>query len=150
MIVYRIAKRKGALDISGTGAAINPGRWNRQGTPVLYTSESREMALLENIVNLPPMIAPQWDIMTLELPDGPLFELKVDELPSNWYRFPAPTILSEIGQKWVDKGETLALRVPSSIIHTANNILLNCEHVDYDQVKILDHRAFYFDSRLKK
>src|SRR5690606_14347631 len=148
MIVYRIAKRKRALDISGTGAAINPGRWNRQGTPVLYTSESREMALLENIVNLPPMIAPQWDIMTLELPDGPLFELKVDELAVTWNRIPAPAKLPEIGQKRVGKGETLGRRVPSRNLQQANHILLNCEHVGYDQVKILDHRAFYFDSRL--
>ncbi len=150
MIVYRIAKSNRASDISGYGASIYPGRWNKKGTPVLYTGESKEIALLENIVHIPPMMTPELDILTIEIPDDSITVLTPKDLPANWHQFPAPTVLSEIGQRWIDDGKTLALKVPSSIIHSSNNILLNCIHKDYIAVKILYQRRFYFDSRLLK
>ncbi len=150
MLVYRITKSKNAADISGYGASIYPGRWNKKGTPVLYTGESKEIALLENIVHIPPMMPPDLDILTIEIPDNSITILTPDDLPPNWYQFPAPTILSDIGQKWVEEAETLALKVPSSIIHSAYNIILNCKHKDYRYVKIISQDKFFFDSRLRK
>jgi RES domain-containing protein len=150
MIVFRIAKSKRSSDISGTGAALYPGRWNKKGTPVLYTGESKEIALLENIVHIPPLIAPKLDILEIEIPDSSITELTTENLPPNWYKFPAPVILAEIGQEWIENGKTIALKVPSSIIYTANNVVLNCNHPDYNAVKILSRKEFYFDSRLSK
>lgn len=150
MVVYRITKRKRANDLTGTGAALYPGRWNKQGTPVLYTGESKEIALLENLVHIPAMMTPELDILTLEIPDDSVTELKPSDLPVNWYRFPAPTILSEIGQNWINDNKTLALKVPSSIIHTVRNYILNCNHERFDSIKILKQEAFYFDARLRK
>lgn len=151
MIVYRIAKSKNASDISGTGAALNPGRWNVKGTPVLYTGQNKEIALLENIVHIPPMMAPKFDILTIEIPEDSISQLDIDDLPANWSQFPAPTILSEIGQKWVEDGSSIALKVPSCIIHSSYNIILNCSHKDYyTKVRAVDQREFYFDRRLKK
>lgn len=151
MIVYRITKSKRASDISGTGAALNPGRWNMKGTPVLYTGESKEIALLENIVHIPQMLIPELDILTIEVPDDSISKLEIEDLPSNWLQFPAPTILSEIGQKWVDEGKYLGLMVPSCIIHSAFNVILNCSHKDYhQQVRIIEQHTFYFDTRLRK
>lgn len=150
MIVYRITKSKHAADISGTGAALYPGRWNKKGSPVLYTGKTIEIALLENIVHLPPMIAPQLDLLTVEIPDDSILTFKPHNLPSNWAQYPAPTILSEIGQKWIDEGKTLALEVPSSIIDTSTNVLLNCNHSRYKEVKVIKQEKFRFDSRLIK
>ncbi len=151
MIVYRITKSNRASDISGTGAALNPGRWNMKGTPVLYTGESKEIALLENIVHIPPLLTPKLDILTIEIPNDSITKLDIDDLPSNWLQFPAPTILSEIGQKWVDEGKFLALKVPSCIIHSSFNVILNCSYKDYvKKIKIIDQKEFYFDSRLRK
>ncbi len=150
MIVFRITKSKRASDISGYGSALYPGRWNKKGTPVLYTGESKEIALLESIVHIPPILTPDLDILTIEIPDDSVLQLTVADLPSNWHQFPAPTILSEIGQKWIDEARSLALKVPSSIIHSANNIVLNCKHKDYNAVKVLSQKKFYFDLRLRK
>ncbi|TVQ00632.1 MAG: RES domain-containing protein [Balneolaceae bacterium] len=150
MLVFRITKSKRASDISGTGASLYPGRWNKKETPVLYTGESKEIALLENIVHIPPMITPELDILTIEIPDDSITELTTAHLPPNWHQFPAPTILSEIGQRWIDEKNTIALKVPSSIVHSANNIILNCQHKDYKKVKIISQKKFYFDSRLRK
>ncbi len=150
MIVYRITNRRRAGDISGRGAALYPGRWNKKGTPVLYTGESKEIALLENIVHIPPMITPELDILLLEIPEQSVSKLEPADLPPNWYQYPAPTILSEIGQNWIDENKTIALKVPSSIIHSSYNVILNCAHSGYQKVKILKHEKFYFDLRLLK
>ena len=151
MIVFRITKSKRASDISGTGAALNPGRWNIKGTPVLYTGESKEIALLENIVHIPPMLTHELDILTIEIPDDSINKLEIKDLPANWSQFPAPTILSEIGQKWIESETSIALMVPSCIIHSSYNVILNCSYKDYhSKIKIVDHRAFQFDSRLRK
>jgi RES domain-containing protein len=150
MVVYRITDKKHAGDIHGTGAATVGGRWNKKGTPVLYTGESKEIALLETIVNTPPMIVPDLDIITLEIPDDSITEIEIDQLPSNWIDYPAPTILSELNEQWVKSNAAIALKVPSCVIHSASNYILNCRHPEYNRVKILDHRDFHFDSRLKK
>lgn len=148
MIVYRITDKKHASDLSGTGVTMYGGRWNKKGTPVLYTGESKEIALLETIVHTPPMLIPDLDILTLKIPDNSITEIKISQLPRNWINYPAPTILSEIAENWVQQGKTIALKVPSCIIHSAHNYILNCRHPNYNQVKLLEHKNFHFDSRL--
>ena len=150
MIVYRITGRKYANDISEIGAAKFGGRWNKKGSPVLYTGETKEIALLETIVNTPPMLIPKLSILTIEIPDFSITEIEINDLPSNWYNYPAPTILSEISENWILKGNSVALSVPSCIIHSAKNYILNCNHKDYKNVKVKEIKNFPFDTRLKK
>ncbi len=150
MILYRITCNKYAKDISGSAAATFGGRWNKKGTPVLYTGESKEIALLEIIVHTPPMMAPNLDILTLEIPDDSITLIEKNQLPPNWIDYPAPTILSEIAERWVMAQKTIALKVPSCIIRSAHNYILNCRHPEYNKVKIIAHKEFHFDSRLTK
>ena len=56
MIVFRLAKKQYTHKLSGEGAELYGGRWNSVGTPMLYTSESRSLALLELAVHLPFII----------------------------------------------------------------------------------------------
>ncbi len=150
MLVYRITGKQHAKDISGTGSAMYGGRWNRRGTPVLYTGESKEIALLETIVHTPPMLIPALDILTLEIPDDSISEIRCDHLPKNWTDYPAPSILAELGENWVRDAKSVALKVPSCIIHSAHNYLLNSRHPHFSRVKIVEHANFHFDSRLSK
>ncbi len=148
MIVYRICDKKHADDLSGAGAATFGGRWNKKGIPVLYTGESKEIALLETIVNTPPMIVPKLDVLTLEIPDDSIFEIGIEDLPSNWINYPAPSILSEIADLWVSSQTSIALKVPSCVIPSAHNYILNYHHPDYQRVRVLEQKDFHFDSRL--
>jgi RES domain-containing protein len=150
MILYRITGRKQAGDLSGTGAAVYGGRWNKKGTPVLYTGESKEIALLETIVHTPPMLIPKLSIVTIEIPDESISEILINRLPGNWYDYPAPAILAEISQQWIESGKTIALKVPSCIIHSAHNYILNCNHKEFSRIRIIDIKNFHFDTRLKK
>ena len=150
MKVFRITAKKYAGDLTGAGAAAYGGRWNKKGTAVLYTGENKEIALLETIVHTPPMLIPKFDILILEIPDDSITEITIDKLPKNWKSYPAPTILSEMGNRWILDGATVALKVPSCIIHSAHNYILNCKHPDYAKVKLIERSEFEFDSRLKK
>ncbi|MEQ8360453.1 MAG: RES family NAD+ phosphorylase [Cytophagales bacterium] len=150
MIVYRLCKRKFSKDISGTGSAIYGGRWNKKGQTVLYTGESPEITLLELLVHTPPMIVPDLDLVSLEIPNHSIFTVDIEKLPKNWNHYPAPKILSEIGSEWYNDKRYLSLKVPSSIVNTASNYILNCQHPDYSEnVKIIDVQKFKFDPRLK-
>lgn len=134
--------------MSGTGAAMFGGRWNKKGAPVIYTGSSKEIALLETIVHTPPMLVPDLEILTLDIPKNSITKLIPENLPANWADYPAPSVLGEIAQKWIDKGETIALQVPSCIIHSTYNYILNCRHPNYSKVKLVTHSPFHIDKRL--
>jgi len=150
MDVFRIANKKYADDLSGKGASLNGGRWNKIGTPVLYCGESVEIALLETVVHLPANFAPNLMLLTLQIPDNSIESIAASKLPDNWYKHPAPEVLAEIGDDWVKGNSTIALKVPSVIVPTASNFILNCSHPHYKKVKIIQKQTFPIDPRLTK
>jgi len=146
--VYRITGKRFSKDLTGTGAAMYGGRWNKKGTPVLYTSANKATALLETVVHTPPMLIPELDILTFDIPNDSVTEISINDLPKNWSDYPAPAILAEIGYNWALKSETVALKVPCCIIEDSFNFILNCRHPEYTKVKLLEHTGFHFDKRL--
>lgn len=148
MLVYRLAKRKYASNISGTGAAITGGRWNKKRRPVLYTSDSIPLSLLEMVVNIPPMFQPDLLLLVLEIPDHAIVEIPMDVLPENWFKYPAPSVLAEIGEEYYTVKNALIIKVPSSVVHSHFNYVLNCLHPKFNEVKIVSQQPFIFDPRL--
>ena len=153
MLVYRIAKKKHIRDLSGIGARLYGGRWNRKGIGIVYTSESRALSLVEFLVNVPfSMLPNKLCIATVEIDDRirPT-EISLDDLPKNWRKFPASSELAEIGSKWAVSNEPLALRVPSAVVPHEFNTLINPSHPDMKHVKhvaIADVEEFEMDRRL--
>lgn len=115
---------------------------------MLYTSERAETALLEQLVHVPPLMLPDLTLLSLEIPDDSILELNTNDLPENWYHFPAPAQLTEIGQAWIEVGDYPALMVPSAVMHSSRNVLLNTRHPRMREVTILSKELFYFDTRL--
>lgn len=88
--------------------------------------------------------------MVLEILDNSTIVLTINQLTTNWQDYPAPTILAQLGEKWVQEGKTIALKVLSCIVSSAHNYLLNCCHPDYGRVKLIERSVFRFDGRLLK
>ncbi|MFH1075810.1 MAG: RES family NAD+ phosphorylase [Pseudomonadota bacterium] len=150
MTVYRIAKTKHIRNLSGTGARIYGGRWNRKGIGILYTSESRALATVEYLVHVSLSIVPNdLSIASLEIPD-PIVpkEVSTSDLPANWHDYPASVELAELGTKWVLANDSLLLRVPSAVIKHEFNIFINPSHSDMSHVIISDVEKFTLDERL--
>ena len=59
MKVFRFSKAKYCVDLSGIGASLYPGRWNRSGRKIIYSAGSRALALVEITVHLPSGIIPK-------------------------------------------------------------------------------------------
>ncbi len=148
MIVYRISKQHYIEDLSGTGAARYPGRWNSKNTYILYTAATPSLALLESVVHISKIIQDKYSMATIYLPDNMLEEVTVKDLPENWSVFPPPDYLKKYGDDFVRKQKSLALKVPSAIMPEDGNILINPSHPDIKLVKIETIRPITIDSRL--
>lgn len=152
MILYRITKAAYARDLSGTGARIHGARWNRKGTPVLYTASSPALATVELLVHVDANLLPtNLRLVSVEVPDEASSRtVQPKSLPKNWRTFPAPAALADIGSQWAESQETLILRVPSAVVVEDYNVLLNPAHPEFVSVRIDNLRAYSFDERVLK
>ena len=152
MRVYRIAKDKYAQDLSGEGARLYGGRWNRKGTSVLYTAGNSSLAMLEKLVHIPPYVFPRdLKITVLEFPDEiDIIQVTLDDLPVDWINRPEHPSILDIGDEFVADATFLGLKVPSAINPIDENVLLNPKHPDFSKVKIIDQLPIVFDKRLLK
>src|ERR1017187_382484 len=112
MIVYRItlAIYAGALVASG-----NPARWNSKDVKVIYTSSSRSLACLENIVHRNSRgLNGLFRTMVIEIPaDLKIESITQNKLPENWQEFRNIPNIQKLGDSWIAAGKSAVLRVPS-------------------------------------
>ena len=150
MEVYRIAKTEFSKDLSGYGARTFEGRWNHKGTSVVYTSESRALATTEYLVHVPVSLVPdKLSMTTITVPEGASRQsVDINDLPANWRDFPADPALADFGSSWVDRSDSLLLRVPSVIVEKEFNILINPMHPESGGVTITAVDPYQFDPRL--
>ena len=149
---WRIVKaRHVASAFDGEGARVEGGRWNSPGTPVVYTSQSGALASLELLVHLgrgSMLLA--YVLIPCTCEDAVVSRLDRQRLPKNWRSYPAPPELQLIGDEWVKNGTTAVLDVPSAVIETESNYLLNPRHRDFQAIRVMDPQPFEFDLRLRK
>jgi len=140
MILYRTAKIEHAGDLSGTGARIYGGRWNSKGVGAIYTSMSKSLAILEFYIHINRSVLPKgFAIASIEVPDtSSVREIDINRLPKEWREYPAPYDLSAIGDEWARSGNTLLLRIPSAIVPSEWNILINPAHREIERVRIVE------------
>jgi RES domain-containing protein len=150
MIVYRFSHQDYVTDISGTGARLKGGRWNLQGTPVVYASEHISLAVLEIIANAVSLSQlASIELAEIIIPDDVKpKEIRLTELKNKWWD--DVDYSQWLGTEILRSNESLLIRCPSSIIHTEHNYLVNPNHKDFKKVKVRRVNNFYFDPRLFK
>jgi RES domain-containing protein len=74
--------------------------------------------------------------------------VRPSQLPPDWRHYPAPQALADVGTRWTRAGRTAVLAVPSAVIPSELNYLLNPLHPGFRQVRIGDPQRFDFDSRM--
>lgn len=150
ILLYRIAPERHAADLTGEGARRYGGRWNKKGTAVMYTSESRSLAVLESLVHVSlPNLPADLKIITIRIPDGIApREIDRSRLPLDWRGNPPPFTLAEWGSAWAALGESLLLRVPSAVLPDEYNVLINPQHPDSARMQVVEIADFAYDKRL--
>lgn len=150
MFLYRVVRNKYLYDLSGAGSKLFGGRWNSPGIPALYTSSSKSLAVLESLTNTPPgILQNDFSILILEIAGKVLTdEFHEKDLPKNWKTYPAPVNLAKLGDKWLLARKRLLLKVPSVIIPSEFNFIINPLHEDIRKVKITVTEKLELDGRV--
>jgi RES domain-containing protein len=146
---WRIVKEKhAATAFDGEGAWRFGGRWNSQGTRLIYTSGTLSLAALETLVHLNPPVPLRY-VAILASFDAALMEsIPASELPGEWMEEPPPQSTKAIGDQWAKQARSAVLEMPSVIIPTESNFLLNPAHPDFKKIKIGKPVPFAWDPRL--
>jgi RES domain-containing protein len=148
---WRITKTaRVATAFDGEGARTNGGRWNSPGTLVVYTAQTESLAALELLVHLRAAdLLKSYSSIPVSFEDSLVEVVDPARLPSDWKDFPAPSALQRIGDRWVAEQRSVVLRVPSAIVPSESNFLLNPRHSAFGLVAIGPANSFQFDRRLK-
>jgi RES domain-containing protein len=147
---WRIVKaRRVAGAFNGEGARVEGGRWNSPGTPIVYTSQSAALAALEMLVHLGrASVLHAYVLIPCTFDAGLVARLDRKRLPQNWRSYPAPYELQLIGDEWSKSATSAVLEVPSAVIETESNYLLNPRHREFQHIRVMDPQPFEFDARL--
>ena len=149
LVVWRMLTAKFADNaFSGEGARLYGGRWNSKGTPIVYTAGSQSLAVLEMMVQDEPLRA-RYLMIPAMLPR----ELKIDrvapaQVPADWREPRAREQLQKIGRDWVSRGSSAVLIVPSVVIPSESNYLLNPLHPAFGKIEFGSPETFLSDRRL--
>ncbi|MEX2528588.1 MAG: RES family NAD+ phosphorylase [Gemmatimonadota bacterium] len=147
---WRIVKERHAESaFDGEGARKFGGRWNSPGTAVVYASESRALCLLEvlsGLRSIKPLQA--YVVIPVAFDDALIRGVEREQLPPQWTHSPPHPSTQQMGDAWVDRGESVVLRVPSVIIPDEFNFLLNPAHPDFAQLQVGSPQALSIDARL--
>ena len=151
MIVYRLTPTQFAKDLTGEGARLFSGRWNHQGITCLYCSGSRALAILEYSVNTGiEYIPPALTIVTIDTGTLSIEEIPESALPRDWKVIPAPSSTKDFGSAILNSLKAAVIKIPSVIIPTEPNYLLNPAHPNARRFKILELAGFHYDFRIKE
>ncbi len=150
MNLFRFTSAKYNEDISGHGAKLFGGRWNSKGLAAVYTSETISLSLLEVLAHSVQIEdLNEKFLMTITVPgDSSVYKILSQKLSEGWQNDTAYTRF--IGDSFLRDNKYLLLQVPSAIIKTEFNFIINPAHPDFKKVKLKSFQVFEFDSRLFK
>ena len=151
MRVWRICSRRHAeTAFSGLGSKRAGGRWTPPGHLAVYTAQHTSTAILEMLAHMEPAhFGVGFVLIAADLPDATTFEnIAVADLPKDWRTLQDAPELQRIGLKWLKRGEHSALRVPSALVPSECNFILNPDHPDFAKIEIHPPEPLVFDPRL--
>ena len=148
-MIRNLWRISGFNSLSGEGGLKYSARWHAAGHRVVYLAESPAGALIEHLVHL-ELNEKSWpafyDLMQISAPDG--MEVETLSLPAgdDWKRLTSVT--RGLGDEWLRSKRTALARVPSAIMPTTWNFLLNPDHSEAAKIRIVDIARAEYDPRL--
>jgi RES domain-containing protein len=121
----------------GEGARITGGRWNSEGTPVVYTAGTLSLALLEIIVHLEIKATLKYfKAIPITFDEAMVETVPTKMLPLTWISTPPLFHTKAIGDTWCHRATSTALCVPSAVVPHEKNYLLNPRHPDFTTITV--------------
>ena len=84
-----------------------------------------------------------------EIPDDLKRErIALEHLIANWRDSAAPSQLARFGDEFAQRRESCLLLVPSALVPSENNCLINPEHSDFNRIVIHELERLKYDPRM--
>lgn len=151
----RIAKHTAAFaadDLSGGGARVTGGRWNRKGKAMVYTATSIALATLETLAHLGDTVAIRNTFLVKIVVPAAVWKLReqvgIATLDVTWAAEPAGPATLNVGDAWLASGSAPLLMVPSVIVPEECNVLINPAHPAAARLRASIVRQYVYDARL--
>jgi RES domain-containing protein len=87
-------------------------------------------------------------MVTIELPEGPIFKPTENDLPPSWMITPPTVSVQAYGASFLNKGKWLGIEVPSVVMPLETIIVLDTTHPLFAQIKIVSVSLLKPDKRL--
>lgn len=152
--VWRIASDTptyAADDLTGLGAKLSGGRWNRPGLPILYCASSPALACLETLVHLSGGLPFNRYLVELSIPMdiwNARLGFRSEDLPVGWDALPAGMVSLDFGDRWLKARTSAVIQLPSAISVEDPIILVNPAHPEAKSVTAKKLRKWLYDPRL--
>jgi RES domain-containing protein len=135
--------------LSGEGGLLYSARWHTAGQRVVYLAESPAGAMIEALVHL-ELDEIDWprsyQLTQVQYPDTLGVEALKATPARTWRTSLAAT--RRLGDEWLGARRSALARVPSAILPETWNLLLNPDHADAKQVRIVRSIRAEYDPRL--
>lgn len=141
-----------ADDLTGTGAKLSGGRWNRPGNALIYCASNISLAVLETFVHLKAGSLPlNRYLVELAIPDD-VWGRAISLLPPaiGWDAIPTGKTSLDEGDRWLKSNASALLIVPSVIVGEERNVLINPLHPDTARIAAHKRRKWGYDPRLMR
>jgi len=147
---WRVEKAKYAgVAKTGEGARLAGGRWTSPGQRTIYCAEHLSLAILEVLVHAPDPTQRSGRIRFHIRCDRRLVErLANSPLPPDFSPRTPYAVTRTLGDEWLQRGRAPVLSVPSAIVPTENNYLLNPDHPAFGHLSWDPYEAITLDDRL--
>ena len=147
-VFHIVTQRRVADAFTGEGARLYGGRWNPKGIRVVYTASSRALAMLEMLAQDQPLRA-RYVIIPATIPASiPMERVAITKLSTDWSESGQNNALRAMGADWVRRGKSAILCVPSAVVPSEFNYLINPRHPDFGRIKIGKAEVIKSDARL--
>lgn len=154
MRVWRIYDHRAAYalfpgfdPLDGQGAALYPGRWNKVGVRMVYTSQSPELAMLEILTKLNPSAFGVRMAVEVEVPEDALVQDAAPAMLGHLLRG-EDSDTRTYGSDWAVRGQSLVLKVPSAVLPVSSNYLINPLHPQAKRLRVVRQVEVSMDPRL--
>lgn len=87
-------------------------------------------------------------LVSAEFPESLLLQKGSDCLPTDWRALPYARHIRDVGDQWIQSDSSLAMSVPSALVPRESTILINPDHRDFHQLRVLSIEALVMDPRL--
>ncbi|HEX3993859.1 MAG TPA: RES domain-containing protein [Acetobacteraceae bacterium] len=148
LTAYRIGDPAGAYQIfDATGSKLWPGRWNTSISPMIYTSETYSLAMLEKLVHGNGHMPPNQHWIEITIPPGVSYEMFSSAHHAGWDTEDC-LVAKAFGEAWQQSKRSLLLIVPSVVARMERNVLINDVHPEMQRVTYGLHQPIWWDRRL--